>query len=61
MATLSKECTNDNLNRIADILIQLLQTNELTEFGQVQTSLNTVFKLNPKCNFLINKLTSINY
>ncbi len=39
----------EHLNRIADILTQLLQTDDQLEFSQVQTSLYAVFRLNPKC------------
>lgn len=48
LATLAKECNELHLNRIADILTQLLQTDDQQEFGQVQTSLYAVFKLSPK-------------
>lgn len=46
---LSKDCPVELLNRIADILTQLLQTDDQAEFAQVQASLLTVFKQNPKC------------
>lgn len=48
LSTISKECPVELLNRIADILTQLLQTEDQQELSQVQTSLYTVFKLNPK-------------
>lgn len=48
LATLSKECAVEHLNRIADILTQLLQTDDQLEFSQVQASLYAVFKLNSK-------------
>jgi len=51
LATLSKDCIVEHLNRIADILTQLLQTDDLQEFIQVQSSLLTVFKQSPKCNY----------
>lgn len=48
LAAISKDCAVEHLNRIADILTQLLQTDDQLEFSQVQTSLYAVFKLNPK-------------
>lgn len=48
LASLCKDCTVEHLSRIADILTQLLQTDDLQEFCQVQSSLLTVFKQNPK-------------
>ena len=51
LSTLSKECDTEHLNRIADILTQLLQTDDHQEIIQVQTSLQVVFKLNPKCKW----------
>lgn len=50
MAVLCKDCGIEHLNRIADILTQLLQTDDQTEFAQVTTSLLIAFKQNPKCN-----------
>ena len=50
LASLCKDCAEEHLNRIADILTQLLQTDDIQEFVQVQSSLLTVFKQNPKCN-----------
>jgi hypothetical protein len=50
LAVLCKDCKPEHLNRIADILTQLLQTDDQNEFSQVQTSLLTAFKQNPKCN-----------
>jgi len=52
---LCKDCTVEHLNRIADILTQLLQTEDQQEFSQVQSSLLTVFKQNPKCRDLFLK------
>jgi len=49
LASVGKDCAVEHLVRIADILTQLLQTDDLQEFIQVQSSLFTVFKLNPKC------------
>jgi hypothetical protein len=49
LSTISKDCAVEHLNRIADILTQLLQTDDQLEFSQVQTSLYAVFRLNPKC------------
>jgi hypothetical protein len=48
LGILCKDCTIEILNRIADILTQLLQTDDQQEFLQVQSSLLTVFKQNPK-------------
>jgi hypothetical protein len=48
LGVLCKDCTVEHLNRIADILTQLLQTEDQLEFSQVQCSLLTVFKQNPK-------------
>ena len=48
LATLSKDCSTEHLNRIADVLTQLLQTDDQQEFIQVTNSLLTVFKQNPK-------------
>lgn len=48
LALVAKDCPVELLNRIADILTQLLQTDDQAEFAQVQASLLTVFKLNPK-------------
>jgi len=56
LGVLCKDCTVEHLNRIADILTQLLQTDDQQEFSQVQTSLLTVFKQNPKCKRLIKLL-----
>lgn len=48
LASLGKDCAVEHLVRIADILTQLLQTEDMSEFIQVQSSLFTIFKLNPK-------------
>lgn len=48
LSVLCKDCTPDLLNRISDILTQLLQTDDQQEFLQVQSSLLTAFKRNPK-------------
>ncbi|CAF0728769.1 unnamed protein product [Brachionus calyciflorus] len=50
LATIGKDCSPEHLNRIADILTQLLQTEDQQEFHQVQTSLTTILKLNPKAS-----------
>jgi hypothetical protein len=51
LGVLCKDCTVEHLNRIADILTQLLQAEDQQEYGQVQSSLLIVFKQNPKCKF----------
>lgn len=60
LASLCKDCAVEHLNRIADILTQLLQTDDLQEFIQVQSSLLTVFKQNPKStlNEIFNQITT---
>ena len=52
LSVVCKECSEEHLSRIADILTQLLQTEDQQEFSLVQSSLFTVFKQNPKCNFI---------
>ena len=56
LALISKDCPVELLNRIGDILTQLLQTEDQSEFAQVQASLMTVFKHNPKCKSIKLKL-----
>lgn len=60
LAMLSKDCPVELLNRIADILTQLLQTDDQAEFAQVQASLLTVFKQNPKSTLgeIFNQITT---
>ncbi len=48
LATLAKHASVEHLTRIADILTQLLQTDDASEFALVQSSLVIVFKHNPK-------------
>lgn len=60
MASIGKDCSPEHLNRIADILTQLLQTEDLQEFQQVQTSLTTILKLNPKGKYLFYLITNKN-
>ncbi|RNA30903.1 apoptosis inhibitor 5 isoform X2 [Brachionus plicatilis] len=48
LASIAKDCSVEHLNRIADILTQLLQTEDVQEFNQVQLSLTSIIKLNPR-------------
>jgi len=49
LGLLCKDCAPEQINRIADILTQLLQTDDQHESLMVQNSLINVLKENPKC------------
>ena len=57
---LCKDCGPEHLTRIADILTQLLQTNDQLESTQVQATLITVLKQNPKetLNAIFNQINT---
>ena len=60
LATLAKHASVEHLTRIADILTQLLQTDDPTEFALVQASLLAVFRHNPKATLdeIFNQITT---
>jgi hypothetical protein len=48
LAIICKDCSGDQLARIADILTQLLQTEDQNELIQLQNTLITLLKIDPK-------------
>lgn len=60
LSVLCKDCGPEHLTRIADILTQLLQTNDQQESTQVQATLITVLKQNPKetLNAIFNQINT---
>ena len=60
LSVLCKDCGPEHLTRIADILTQLLQTNDQQESSQVQATLVNVLKQNPKetLNAIFNQINT---